>query len=96
MIWFTPCGVESECKSDEMHYDALSDANPGYNFGFNVRSVTVKDIRRGYVASDAKNKATTGCENFTTQVLIMAHPAGSRKATHRSSTATHLNYIHVQ
>ena len=56
MIRFAPCGVESECKSDETHHEALSEAKPGDNVRFNVRNVIVKDIRRGYVASDAKNK----------------------------------------
>ena len=79
MILFAPCGVESECKSVEMHHEALSEAKPGDNVGFNVRNVTVKDIRRGYVASDAKNKPATGCENFTAQVIIMAHPGQIRK-----------------
>ena len=79
MIRFAPCGVESECKSVEMHHEALSEAKPGDNVGFNVRNVTVKDIRRGYVASDAKNKPATGCENFTAQVIIMAHPGQIRK-----------------
>ena len=79
MIRFAPCGVESECKSVEMHHEALSEAKPGDNVGFNVRNVTVKDIRRGYVASDAKNKPTTGCDNFTTQVIIMAHTGQIRR-----------------
>ena len=57
-----------------MHHEALSEAKPGANVGFNVRNVTVNDIRRGYVASDAKNKPATGCENFTARVIIMAHP----------------------
>ena len=80
MISFAPCGVESECKSVEMH-QALSEAKPGDNVGFNVRNVTVKDIRRGYVASDAKNKPTTGCQNFTAHVIIMAHPGQVRKGS---------------
>ena len=74
MIRFAPCGVESECKSVEMHHEALSEAKPGDNVGFNVRNVTVKDTLRGHVASDAKNKPTMGYENFTAQVIIIAHP----------------------
>ena len=57
-----------------MHHEALAEANPGDNAVFNVRNVTVKDIRCGHVASDAKNKPATGCENFTAQVIIIAHP----------------------
>ena len=73
MIRFALWGVESECKSDGMHREALSEAKPGDNIVFNVHNVTVKDIRRGYVASDAKNKPTTGCDNVMAQVIIMAH-----------------------
>ena len=71
-----------------MHHEALSEAKPGDNVWFNVRNVTVKDILRGHVASDAKNKPTMGCENFTVRVIIMAHPGRSGRATHRSLTAT--------
>ena len=31
---------------------------PKDNVGFNVKNVSVKDIKRGYVASDSKNKPT--------------------------------------
>ena len=58
-----------------MHNEALSEAKPGENVWFNVPNVTVKDIRRGFVASDGKNKPTTGCENFTERVIIIATPA---------------------
>ena len=79
MTRLAPCGVESELKSVEMHHEVLSDVKPGDNVGFNVRNVTIKDIRRGYVSSDAKNKPATGCENFTVQVIIMEHPGQIRK-----------------
>ena len=56
---------------------------------FNVRTVTVKGILRGHVASDAKNKPATGCENFTARVIIiMAPPGRSGRATRLSLTAT--------
>ena len=45
------------------HYKTLNSlekicqlAIPGDNVGFNVKNVSVKDIKRGYVASDSKNK----------------------------------------
>ena len=79
MTRLAPCGVESELKSVEMRHEVLSDVKPGDNVGFNVRNVTVKDIRRGYVSSDARNKPATGCENFTVQVIIMEHPGKIRK-----------------
>ena len=43
-----------------MHHEALAEAKPGDNVVFSVRTVTVKDTRRGHVAWDAKNKPTMG------------------------------------
>ena len=48
--------VKQVKKDKGITNEALSEAKPGDNVGLNVRNVTVKDIRRGYVASDAKNK----------------------------------------
>ena len=84
---FAPCGVESECKSVKMHNEALSEAESGDNVCFNVRSVTVKDIRRGYVASDGKNEAATICENFTAQTII-THTWADREGLHAVLVAT--------
>merc|ERR1711981_196945 len=39
-----------------------------------VKSVSVKDIRRGNVASDSKNDPAKEANNFTAQVIIMEHP----------------------
>ncbi|KAL7719203.1 Elongation factor 1-alpha [Entamoeba marina] len=79
MIQFAPSGKSSECKSVEMHHEQLAQATPGDNVGFNVRNITVKDIRRGNVASDAKNDPAKGCKDFTAQVIVMSHPGQIRK-----------------
>ena len=55
VITFGPLGVTTECKSVEMHHESLAEAEPGDNVGFNVKNLSVKDIRRGNVASDSKN-----------------------------------------
>lgn len=78
MIYFAPSGVTSECKSVEMHHTQLPAAYPGDNVGFNVRNVSVKEVRRGHVASDAKNDPAKGAINFTAQVIIMNHPGEIR------------------
>ncbi len=52
----------------EMHHESLAEATPGDNVGFNIKNVSVKDIRRGYVASDSKNKPAVGVADFTAQV----------------------------
>jgi len=54
-IFFAPVGIATDCKSVEMHHEQLVEAIPGDNVGFNVKNVSVKDIKRGNVASDAKN-----------------------------------------
>ena len=48
--------VKQVKKDKGITNEALSEAKLGDNVWFNVRNVTVKDIRRGYVASEAKNK----------------------------------------
>jgi elongation factor 1-alpha len=74
VVTFAPAQVTTEVKSIEMHHESLPQALPGDNVGFNVKNVSVKDIRRGYVASDAKNDPASGCENFTAQVIVLNHP----------------------
>merc|ERR1711871_999170 len=47
---------------------------PGDNVGFNVKNVAVKDLRRGYVASDSKKDPAFGAKSFNAQVIILNHP----------------------
>jgi len=54
VVTFAPSGLQTEVKSVEMHHEALVEATPGDNVGFNVKNVAVKDLRRGFVASDTK------------------------------------------
>merc|ERR1719270_2776790 len=44
-----PTCLTTEVKSVEMHHESLPEAVPGDNVGFNVKNVSVKDIKRGYV-----------------------------------------------
>merc|ERR1719492_158555 len=74
VITFAPVGLTTEVKSVEMHHEALPEAVPGDNVGFNVKNVSVKDIKRGYVASDSKNKPACGAKDFTAQVIVLNHP----------------------
>ena len=57
-----------QVKSVEMHHESLPEALPGDNVGFNVKNVSVKEIRRGNVASDSKNDPAKECKNFNAQV----------------------------
>jgi elongation factor 1-alpha len=63
-VTFAPVGVTTEVKSVEMHHEALTEAIPGDNVGFNVKNVSVKDIRRGNVCSDSKNDPASEVEHF--------------------------------
>lgn len=48
-----------------MHHESLNEAEPGHNVGFNVKGVTVKDLKRGCVCYDAKDDPARVCDNFT-------------------------------
>lgn len=74
VVYFAPSNVKSEVKSVEMHHEALAEAIPGDNVGFNVKNLSVTDIKRGNVAGDEKNDPPREVENFTAQVIIMNHP----------------------
>lgn len=73
MAFFGPSGVTSEVKSVEMHHESVPEARPGDNVGFNVRNISVKDVRRGHVASDAKNDPALEALSFEAQVIVMNH-----------------------
>lgn len=73
-VTFAPCNVQTDVKSVEMHHEQLAEAFPGDNVGFNVKNVSVKDIKRGNVASDSKNDPAGEVEHFKAQVIVMNHP----------------------
>jgi elongation factor 1-alpha len=73
-VTFAPAMLTTEVKSVEMHHVALQEAVPGDNVGFNVKNLSVKDIRRGMVAGDAKNDPPQETESFNAQVIILNHP----------------------
>merc|ERR1712157_444290 len=73
-IQFAPSGLTTECKFVEMHHEQVAQAVPGDNVGFSVKNVAVKDIKRGFVASDAKNDPAADTEFFKAQVIVMNHP----------------------
>jgi len=74
VVIFAPANLTTEVKSVEMHHEALQEAVPGDNVGFNVKNVSVKDLRRGYVCGDSKDNPPKGTEDFTAQVIILNHP----------------------
>ena len=73
VVTFAPNMLTTEVKSVEMHHESLPEAVPGDNVGFNVKNVSVKEIRRGNVASDSKNDPAKECKNFNAQVIVSQH-----------------------
>lgn len=55
-----------------MHHEALPEATPGDNVGFNIKNVSVKEIRRGNVAGDSKNDPPKGTKMFHAQVSFIS------------------------
>jgi len=74
VVNFAPNGPTTEVKSVEMHHEALSEAVPGDNVGFNVKNVSVKEVKRGNVCSDSKNDPAKEAANFDAQVIVLNHP----------------------
>jgi elongation factor 1-alpha len=74
VVTFAPVNLTTEVKSVEMHHEQLVEGLPGDNVGFNIKNVSVKEIRRGYVCSDSKNDPAKEAASFTAQVIILNHP----------------------
>lgn len=74
VVTFSPAQVTTEVKSVEMHHETLVEGLPGDNVGFNVKNVSVKEIRRGMVCSDSKNDPAKEAASFDAQVIVLNHP----------------------
>lgn len=70
VVTFAPTGLTTEVKSIEMHHQSLEQAQPGDNVGFNVKNISVKEVRRGFVAGDSKNDPPKETDFFKAQVRI--------------------------
>merc|ERR1711937_1049036 len=79
VVTFAPAAVTTEVKSVEMHHETLDQGVPGDNVGFNVKNVSVKDIRRGNVASDSKSDPAKEAKTFKAQVIVLNHPGEIQK-----------------
>lgn len=74
VVTFAPQNLSTEVKSVEMHHETIPEAHPGDNVGFNVKNVSVKEIKRGNVCGDSKNDPPKQSKSFNAQVIIMNHP----------------------
>jgi elongation factor 1-alpha len=66
-------GIGGEVKSIEMHHEAIQEAEPGDNVGFNVRGIAKKDINRGDVLGPEDRPPTVATE-FTARIVVINHP----------------------
>jgi elongation factor 1-alpha len=92
VVTFAPVNLTTEVKSVEMHHTALEEANPGDNVGFNVKNISVKDVRRGNVCGDSKNDPPKETEEFKAQVIILNHP-GQIQAGYSPVVDCHTSHI---
>jgi elongation factor 1-alpha len=67
ILYISACQC-TQVKSVEMHHESLPEAGPGDNVGFNVKNVSVKELKRGFVASDSKNDPAKEASEFVAQV----------------------------
>ena len=50
-VTFAPNQLSTEAKSVKMHHESLPESVPCDNVGFNIKNVSVKDIKRGFSGS---------------------------------------------
>jgi sulfate adenylyltransferase subunit 1 (EFTu-like GTPase family) len=73
-VVFCPVQLTTEVKSVEMHHESLDQAVPGDNVGFNIKNISVKEIKRGFVTGDTKNDPPLPAASFDAQVIVLDHP----------------------
>jgi elongation factor 1-alpha len=74
VVTFAPSNLTTEVKSVEMHHESLPEAVPGDNVGFNVKNVSVKELKRGFVCGDSKDNPPRETGEFEAQVIVLNHP----------------------
>jgi elongation factor 1-alpha len=67
-ILIAPGNLTSEVRSIDQFHTTLYEAGPGDRIGFNVRGISVKDLRRGFVVGHLKNEPPAEAIDFVAQV----------------------------
>ncbi|KAA6403445.1 MAG: putative translation elongation factor-1 alpha [Streblomastix strix] len=65
--------ITSECKSVEMHHDAFKLAVSIDQTRFNLKYVSINDIKRGFVCRDSKQDTPKKAESFQAKVYVLQH-----------------------
>ncbi|KAF6720515.1 Elongation factor 1-alpha [Oryzias melastigma] len=89
---FSPAKLTAEVKSIEMHHQGLQTALPGHNVGFNIKNVSVKNLRRGDVAGNAQQDPPSDVRSFEAQVIVLNHP-GKIKAGYSPVLDCHTAHV---
>ena len=71
---FGPLEIVAEIKSVEKQHENLPQAASGDKVGYDLKNVVVKDLKRGFVASDSKSDPAQSIGSFEAQVIVMNHP----------------------
>jgi len=77
-IIFAPGNINTMVDSMEMYHEQVSKSVSGYIIGFKIRNVSVREIHRGYVCSDAKNDSAKESRSFIAQIIVLNHPGEIR------------------
>ena len=72
VVTYAPVQLSIEVKSNEVHHESIPEAVPGDNSGFNVKKVSMKNIKCGHITSNSENKH--GTQGFIVQVVVLNHP----------------------
>ena len=91
-LTFAPMNIKTECQTIEMHDKSIVEAEAGDSIGFNVKNLSVKDLKRGFVASDSKNDPAKDTESFLSQLIVINNPA---KICNGYATIIHCHTSHV-
>ncbi|CAM2107035.1 unnamed protein product [Caretta caretta] len=94
-ISFAPANLSAEVRTIEMHHELLQVAFPGYNVGFNIKNISVKNLRRGHVAGNSRSDPPAAAAHVTAQVIILNH-AGFIKAGYSPVVDCHTAHITCQ
>ena len=77
-VTFAPDNHTTEIRYLEMFHNPIAEAEPGDYVCFNVKNLTVDDIKRGYVCSDSNRDPAKQAESFVAQIIVINHPTKIR------------------
>ena len=78
MVTFSPGGLTAEVFCIEMHHRNIDEAYPGDIVGFNVKGISCREIKRGFVAGDVTQDPPQETTKFIAQIVVINHPGQIR------------------